>query len=117
MAKIKTLETITGMSGKVCMHSKVYFRTNKHNGQVSTGKMCNPSTKAPSSDQVTAMSRFAKVSAAIRARLAMSSSEEVVALKKSYASNTTAGSLFGYAFKKWNGEYDDNGDLISEGDD
>ena len=36
------------MSKKVCMHSDVYFRTNRQTGKVTTGKLCYPSTKEPS---------------------------------------------------------------------
>ena len=52
---------IESMSKKVCMHSDVYFRTNKQTGATYTGKLCNPSDKAPSAAQIAAKARFAKV--------------------------------------------------------
>ena len=104
------------MSNKVCQHSDVYFRTNKRTGKTYTGKLCNPFEGEPSTDQKANMTRFAKVSAAIRARLAVPASgtptEEQVAIRKAYEAQFKVGSLFGFAWKQWNGEYDANGDLI-----
>ncbi len=117
MALIRPLETIKSMSKKVCEHSDVYFRTNKRTGTTYTGKMCNPYDGGNTPDQVTARARFAKVSAAIRTRLAVPASgtptEEQVAIRKAYESQYKIGSLFGFAWKQWNGEYDANGDLIT----
>lgn len=116
MALIRPLETIKSMSKKVCEHSDVYFRTNKRTGKTYTGKMCNPYDGGSSADQVAKRARFAKVSAAIRARLAVPASgtptEEQVAIRKAYESQFKVGSLFGFAWKQWNDEYDANGDLI-----
>lgn len=117
MALIRPLETIKSMSKKVCEHSDVYFRTNKRTGKTYTGKMCNPYDGGSSADQVAKRARFAKVSAAIRARLAVPASgtptEEQVAIRKAYESQFKVGSLFGFAWKQWNDEYDANGDLIT----
>ena len=116
MALIRPLETIKSMSKKVCEHSDVYFRTNKRTGKTYTGKLCNPYEGEPSADQVAKRTRFAKVSAAIRTRLAVPASgtptEEQVAIRKAYESQFRVGSLFGFAWKQWNDEYDTNGDLI-----
>ena len=60
MATIKPMVLIESMSDKVCMHSDVYFRTNKKTGKTTTGKLCNPSTKEPSANQIAARARFAK---------------------------------------------------------
>ena len=38
MAEIKPMALIESMKKKVCMHSDVYFRTNKQTGKVTTGK-------------------------------------------------------------------------------
>ena len=115
MSEIKPMELIKSMSKKVCMHSDVYFRTNKQTGKVYTGKLCNPSTKEPSAAQTAAKARFAKVSAAVRAILA-GTSEQKNALVAEYNAQHKIGSLFGYAMSKLNGNYDSNGDLISNGD-
>ena len=112
MAKIKPMALIESMSKKVCEHSDVYFRTNKKTGKVYTGKLCNPSTKEPSENQVKAKARFAKVSAAVRAILA-GSSEQKTQLVAEYNAQNKYGSLFGYAMHKLNSNYDANGDLIN----
>ena len=111
MSEIKPMALIESMRKKVCEHSDVYFRTNKRTGKVTTGKLCNPSTKEPSAAQIKAKARFAKVSAAVRTILA-GSSEQKTALVSEYKSQHTYGSLFGYAMHKLNGNYDENGDLI-----
>ena len=114
MAKIKPMALIESMSKKVCMHSDVYFRTNKQTGVTYSGKLCNPSTKPDSVNQTKAKSRFAKVVAAVRTILA--DATEKAKLEAEYKSQTKIGSLFGYAMHKLNGNYDANGDLISSGD-
>jgi hypothetical protein len=112
MAKIKPMPLIESMSKKVCMHSDVYFRTNKRTGKVYTGKLCNPSTKEPSAAQIKAKERFAKVVAAVRTILA--DPAQKASLEAEYKAQTKIGSLFGYAMKKLNGNYDENGDLIGD---
>ena len=112
MAEIKPMALIESMKKKVCMHSDVYFRTNKQTGKVTTGKLCNPSEKAPSSAQVAKKARFAKVVAAVREVLA--DPTEQAKLKAEFKSQTKYGSLFGYAMHKLNGNYDENGDLIGD---
>ena len=115
MAEIKPMALIESMSKKVCEHSDVYFRTNKKTGKVYTGKLCNPSTKEPSENQTKAKARFTKVQAAVRAILA-GSSEQKTQLVAEYKAQNKIGTLFGYAMHKLNGNYDANGDLISNGD-
>ena len=112
MAEIKPMALIESMRKKVCEHSDVYFRTNKRTGKVTTGKLCNPSTKAPSAAQTAAMARFAKVSAAVRTIL--EDATQKAALEAEYKSQTKYGSLFGYAMHKLNSNYDSNGDKIGE---
>jgi hypothetical protein len=112
MARIKPMALIESMSKKVCMHSDVYFRTNKQTGVTYSGKLCNPSTKAPSVNQTNAKARFAKVVAAVR--LILADPTEKAKLEKEYKAQTKIGSLFGYAMKKLNSNYDANGDLIGD---
>jgi len=110
MSEIKPMALIESMRKKVCMHSDVYFRVNKQTGKVTTGKLCNPSDKAPSAAQTAARARFTKVQAAVRAILA--DPTEKAQLKAEFKAQTKYGSLFGYAMHKLNGNYDANGDLI-----
>ena len=112
MAEIKPMALIESMKKKVCEHSDVYFRTNKRTGKVYTGKLCNPSTKEPSAAQTAAKARFTKVVAAVRAILA-GTSEQKTQLVAEYNAQNKIGSLFGYAMKKLNSNYDSNGDLIN----
>ena len=111
MAEIKPMALIESMKKKVCMHSDVYFRTNKQTGKTTTGKLCNPSDKPDSAAQTAAKARFAKVVAAVRAIL--TDPTEKAKLRSEFKSQTKIGSLFGYAMKKLNGNYDENGDLIN----
>ena len=110
MALIKPIALIESMRKKVCIHSDVYFRTNKQTGKTFTGKLCNPSNQEPSAAQIAAKARFAKVVAAVRAILA--DPTEKAKLKAEFKSQTKIGSLFGYAMHKLNSQYDQNGDKI-----
>ena len=110
MAEIKPMALIESMKKKVCEHSDVYFRTNKRTGKVYTGKLCNPSTKAPSAAQTAAKERFAKVVAAVRTILA--DATEKAKLEAEYKSQTKYGSLFGYAMHKLSPNYDSDGNVI-----
>jgi hypothetical protein len=112
MAEIKPMALIESMRKKVCMHSDVYFRTNKQTGKTTTGKLCNPSEKPDSVNQTAAKARFAKVAAAVRTVLA--DPTEKAKLQAEYKAQTKIGSLFGYAMHKLNGNYDANGDLIGD---
>lgn len=111
MSKIKPISIVQSMSGKVCEHSDMYFRTNKQTGQVCTGKICYPSDAAPTEAQEKAKTRFAKVSAAARAILA--DPEQKATYLSAYKAQHSIGSLFGYVFAKINDQYDENGDPIS----
>ena len=112
MAEVKPMALIESMSKKVCMHSDVYFRTNKQTGKTTTGKLCYPSDKAPSAAQTAAKARFAKVVAAVRTILA--DPAEKAKLQAEYKSQTKIGSLFGYAMHKLNSNYDAEGNKIGD---
>ena len=112
MAEIKPMALIESMRKKVCMHSDVYFRTNKQTGKTTTGKLCNPSEKPDSVNQTAAKARFANVVAAVRTVLADPTAK--AKLQAEYKAQTKIGSLFGYAMHKLNGNYDANGDLIGD---
>ena len=111
MAEIKPMALIESMKKKVCEHSDVYFRVNKQTGKVTTGKMCYPSTKPDSADQIKAKDRFKKVASAVRTILA--DATEKAKLQAEFKAQHTYGSLFGYAMHKLNGNYDENGNLIN----
>ena len=114
MAKIKPLATIESMSGRVCVHSDMYFRTNKVTGKTFTGKLCNPYKGPATEPQSQNRTRFGAVSAAIRQRIADLTVQDRKALEAEYKSQHKIGSLFGYAMHKWNDEYDEHGALIGD---
>ena len=100
--KIKPIEVVASMSGKVCQHSDMYFRTNKITGKVSTGKVCYPSTKAPSADQLAARQEFKTTVQAINAWLAdPSNATERNKLYTEFKSQHKIGSFFGYVFSQY----------------
>ena len=110
MAEIKPMALIESMKKKVCMHSDVYFRTNRQTGKVTTGKVCYPSEQAPSAAQTKAKERFKKVQAAVRAVLEDPS--EQAKLKAEFKAQHKYGSLFGYAMHKLNPNYDSEGNVL-----
>lgn len=110
MAAINPIDLIKTMSKKICMHSDFFFRTNKQTGKTTTGKVCFPSEKEPTQQQIAVRNRFAKVTVAVRAIL--QDSTEKAKLEAEFKAQTKYGSLFGFAMHKLNSNYDANGDLI-----
>ena len=111
MAKIKPIDTVKSMSGKVCEHSDMYFRSNKQTDKVVTGKICNPSEAEPSEAQLRVQNRFAKLADAARAMLA--DPEQRTKYETAYRKQRRVGSLLGYVIKKIKSQYDENGDPIA----
>ena len=111
MAKIRPIATIQSMSGKVCEHSDMYFRTNKQTSKVTTGKICNPSTAEPTETQLKVQNRFAKLSAA--AQTILDDPTQRVKYETAYKKQRTIGSLKGYIITKIKSQYDENGDPIA----
>lgn len=108
MSKVKPMALVESMSGKICEHSNVYFRTNKRTGAVTSGKLCNPYSGEPSEDQMEVRTLFASAVAAAQAIKNAKSTDEdqanytkLVAYQKQYASaRHFAGSLFNFIMKK-----------------
>lgn len=104
MALIRPLEIISSMSGQVCEHSDMYFRTNRQTNKVTTGKRCYPSTK-PASEAQTAVREAMKTKAkAIHSYMAaqkLSPSPEYQAIVSAYKAQHTIGSLFGFIMKHY----------------
>ena len=107
MAVIRPMALIDSMSGKVCMHSDVSFRTNKRSGSVSSMKMCNP-TVPTAATQLAAQAKFATAIANAKAILAATASDtdttnynKLLAYKTQYDNHPTyGGSLFNWIFTK-----------------
>ena len=95
---------VESMSGSVCMHSDVYFRTNKRSGVVSTGKLCNPYTGAPSENQMAVRSNFTTAVASAKAILAAKSTDEVqtnYTKLQTYQAQYDANPKFGGTLYNW----------------
>lgn len=65
MSKILPTDLVESMSGKLCGHSSYYFF--RKNGHVFTGRMCNPSSKEPTANQLAQRTKFAQARAAVKA--------------------------------------------------
>lgn len=106
MAKVKPMALIESMSGKVCTHSDVYFRTNKRNGNVTSGKLCNPFDGEPTADQVEVRTNFATAAATAKAifHATATDTENYAKLQDYKASYDNArnfgGNLYSYIFSK-----------------
>lgn len=106
MAKIKPMALVESMSGCVCMHSDVYFRTNKRTGKTYSGKLCNPYTGEPSTDQVATRTMFGSAIANAKAILhAQASDTEKYGKLQTYTASYDAnpkfpGSLYNFIVKK-----------------
>lgn len=111
MSKIKPIAIVESMSGKVCQHSDMYFRTNRQTSEVSTGKLCNPSDAEPTEAQIKVQTRFSKLGDAARAILA--DPEQRAKYETAYKAQHRIGSLLGYVIKKIKHQYDENGDPIA----
>jgi hypothetical protein len=57
MSKIKPMELLSRLSGKVCGHSNVYFA--ERNGTQYTGTICNPYKGEPTENQIAVRENFA----------------------------------------------------------
>ena len=111
MATIKPIDTVKSMSGKVCEHSDIYFRTNKQTDKVVTGKLCNPSETEPSEAQLKVQTRFAKLADA--ARTILEDPEQRAKYETAYRKQRRVGSLLGFVIKKIKSQYDENGDPLN----
>ena len=92
MAKVKPMDLLSRLSGKVCGHSKVYFA--ERNGTQYTGTICNPYTGEPSAAQIAVRTKFQSVIAAIAAL----SSTEIDAYKEAFKKQKKYPTLRGYIF-------------------
>lgn len=112
MSKIKPIAIVESMSGKICQHSDMYFRTNRQTGKVYTGKICNPSEADPTEAQVKVQNRFTKLTNAARAIIA--DPEQRTKYDTAYKAQHKIGSLLGYVVKQIKNQYDENGDPIAQ---
>ena len=108
MATIRPVEVVSSMSGKVCGHSKMYFRTNRQTGKVTTGKSCYPSSKPASEKQTVQKASFATLTNQARTWMATNNpkgGEPTAEGAKQYAAylaQHTVGSYLGFIVKRLN---------------
>ena len=98
MAKIKPMELISKMSGKLCSHSDIYFA--ERNGTQYTGKICNPFNGEPTSAQVGVRTKFASTIAAMAALTPPDIDAYKDAFKKQKKYKTLRGFIFAEEYKK-----------------
>ena len=92
MAKIKPMELLSRLSGKVCGHSNTYFA--ERNGTQYTGTICNPYKGEPTDKQVAVREKFASTIEAINAL----TEEQKTAYEKAFKNQKKYRSLRGYIF-------------------
>ena len=100
MAKIKPMELISKLSGKVCSHSDMYFA--ERYGTQYTGKICNPYTGEPTDKQVAVRSAFTFTVTAMKNldEQALAAYKEAFGKQKKY--RTLRGYIFAQEYKKNN---------------
>ena len=94
MAQVNPMGLVESMSGKICGHSDMYFF--RKNGKVFSGKSCNPSTKKPTQDQLTAQNRFK--TARTNTMTALADPDQRATLEAAFKAQKKYYSLYGYVF-------------------
>lgn len=92
MSKIKPMELISKLSGKLCSHSDIYFA--ERYGTQYTGKICNPYTGEPTEKQIANRQKFADTYAA----MAQLTEEQKEAYREAFKRQKKYKSLRGYIF-------------------
>ena len=92
MSKIKPMELISELSGKVCGHSNKYFAVRY--GTQYTGTICNPYTGEPTEKQIAVRQKFADTYTAMAAL----TEEQKNAYKEAFNKQKKYRSLRGYIF-------------------
>ena len=92
MAKLKPMELISKLSGKVCSHSNKYFAV--RNGTQYTGTICNPYTGEPTEKQVAVRTKFTATIEAMNALTEDQKQTYAEAFKKQKKYRTLRGYIF-----------------------
>lgn len=100
MSKIKPMELLSRLRGKVCGHSNVYFA--ERNGTQYTGTICNPYKGEPTEKQLQVRTRFAATIEAINALTEEQTAAYKEAFKKQKKYRTLRGYIFAMENKKIN---------------
>lgn len=100
MSKIKPMELLSRLSGKVCGHSNTYFA--ERNGTQYTGTICNPYKGEPTDKQVAVREKFASTIEAINALTEEQKTAYEKAFKQQKKYRTLRGYIFAQEYKKIN---------------
>ena len=98
MAKLKPMELLSRLSGKVCGHSNTYFA--ERNGTQYTGTICNPYKGEPTEKQLAVRANFA---AAIEAMKNLTPEQKAAyneAFRKQKKHKTLRGYIFAQEYAK-----------------
>lgn len=94
MSQVKPMGLVESLSGKLCSHSDLYFF--RKNGKVFSGKMCYPSTKEPSANQLAQRTKFATARA--NAKTAIADTEQKAAYLAAFKKQKKYADFNGYVF-------------------
>ena len=100
MAKLKPMELISKLSGKVCSHSNKYFAV--RNGTQYTGTICNPYTGEPTEKQVAVRTKFTATIEAMNALTEDQKEAYEEAFKKQKKYRTLRGYIFAQLYNQPN---------------
>ena len=98
MAKIKPMELLSRLSGKVCGHSNTYFA--ERNGTQYTGTICNPYKGEPTEKQLAVRENFSAAIEAIKNLTPEQTEAYEAAFKKQKKYRTLRGYIFAQEYKK-----------------
>ena len=98
MSKIKPMELISELSGKVCGHSNKYFAVRY--GTQYTGTICNPYTGEPTAKQIAVRQKFADTYAAMAALTEEQRADYEAAFKKQKKYRSLRGYIFAMEYAK-----------------
>ena len=102
MAKFKTMELLSSLSGKVCGHSNTYFA--ERNGTLYTGTICNPYTGEPTEKQIAVREKFAATIEAMNNLTEEQIADYTADFKKQKKNKTLRGYIFSQLYNKPNND-------------
>ena len=102
MAKIKPMELLSRLSGKVCGHSNTYFA--ERNGTQYTGTICNPFKGEPTAKQIAVREAFTATTEAIKNLTPEQKTEYEVAFKKQKKYRSLQGYIFAQLYNQTNND-------------
>ena len=94
MSKVKPMELLASLSGKICGHSNKYFAV--RNGTQYTGTICNPYKGEPTEAQIAVRQKFADTYAA----MAQLTDEQKDAYKEAFRKQKKYRTLRGFIFSQ-----------------